>query len=55
MENELFNLQKKIMDLESKLNYGPTNGGSGESGNEIAKKKVPGKQPAEDGSAMIDL
>ena len=22
MENELFNLQKKIMDLESKLNYG---------------------------------
>ena len=22
MENELMNLQKKIMDLESKLNYG---------------------------------
>lgn len=43
MENELFNLQKKIMDLESKLSYGDpmghereneeqVNGGSGESG-----------------------
>ena len=28
------------MDLESKLNYGPTNGGSGESGNETVKKKI---------------
>ena len=33
MESELFNLQKKIQDLESKLTYGqePINGGSGES------------------------
>ena len=43
MENELLNLQKKIMDLESKLNYGDqgnelepmhqtsVHGGSGES------------------------